>query len=658
MFIYPANVRRFVNGCSWLVVWLVATCLSGHAADIVFVDQPPGASFLQQQTKTVADFYGLEYNVILLANGGQERTILKAIQEGNVVAVVLNTNVLHSLDKYRIFKALRRKNGRDIPLLIAGINEHTDAKLLTYWSNSAIKDCKRSSKIEKGTGSYQLAVPNGITKELGGHTLPLIASDVRYLAWDGVTVEPIMVATIPGGELPVFVRVKTGTEEIFFATANAPMGVPEGSSPYRELLVFANLAPEMMFFRYAARERAWHSPGRYANLTIDDAWLREPYGHVNYEGLLREMEQHNFHTTIAFVPWNFDRSQPPIVSLLRAHAERFSICIHGNNHDHQEFGEYGTKPLDGQMGDIKQSLARMAKFQALTQLSYDPVMVFPHSISPEPTLALLKRYNFWATANSVNVPMGADAHRDLEFALRTATMEFANFPSLRRYSAEAPGPNSQLAVDAFLGNPMLFYVHQGFFASGIDAFNSTADTVNHLQPGTLWQSLGYIAQRLYLEKLRDDGNYDIRAYSGTIRLYNEHKRDATFFIEKQEDFAVPLRVFVDGQPYPYRRSENRLDLTVPVNDGATRDITIKYGNDLALAGIDVSKRSLRVYVIRELSDFRDDVVSRTAFGRVFIRVYTEREAAWNKGLLAFMVLLAAVATAWFVRRARRHSMMA
>jgi hypothetical protein len=657
MIIYPENVRRFVNGCIELVIWLVATCLGGHAADIVFVDQSPGASFLQQQTKTVADFYGLEYNVILLADGGPERAILKAIEKGNVVAVVLNTNVLRSLDKQRIFNALRRKNGRDIPLLIAGIDEHTDAKVLTYWSNGAITDCRRS-KIEKGTGFYRLPVLNGITNELGGKTLPMIASDVRYLSLNGVTVEPIVVAIIPGGELPVFVHVKTGTEEIFFATANAPMEVPEGSSPYREPLVFTNLAQQMMFFRYAAGERAWHGPGRYANLTIDDAWLREPYGHVNYEGLLREMEQHNFHTTIAFVPWNFDRSEPPIVSLLRAHADRFSICIHGNNHDHQEFGEYGTKPLDGQMGDIKQSLARMAKFQELTGLSYDPVMVFPHSISPEPTLALLKRYNFWATANSVNVPMGADAPRDPGFALRTATMEFANFPSLRRYSAEAPGPDSQLAVDAFLGNPMLFYVHQGFFAAGSDAFNSTADTVNHLQPGTLWQSLGYIAQRLYLEKLRDDGNYDIRSYSGTIRLRNDHKRDATFFIEKKEDFALPLTVFVDGQPYPYRRSENRLDLSVPIRDGATREITIKYGNDLALAQIDVSKRSLRIYVIRELSDFRDDVVSRTAFGRTFIRVYTEQEAAWNMGLLVFMVLLAALATAWFVRKARRHSMMA
>src|SRR4029077_9053876 len=98
-----------------------------------------------------------------------------------------------------------------------------------------------------------------------------------------------------------------------------------------------------------------------------------------------------------------------------------------------------------------------------THVPHDPVMVFPHAISPVETLAVLKRYNFAATVNSINVPLGAEAPADPEFALRTATMAFSNFPSLRRYSAEAPRPESQLAIDAFLGNPMLFYVHQGFF---------------------------------------------------------------------------------------------------------------------------------------------------------------------------------------------------
>jgi hypothetical protein len=195
---------------------------------------------------------------------------------------------------------------------------------------------------------------------------------------------------------------------------------------------------------------------------------------------------------------------------------------------------------------------------------------------------------------------------------------------------------------------MLFYIHQGFFASGITAFNKTADTVNRLEPGTRWRGLGYIAQHLYLEKLRDDGNYQIRAYSGTIRLHNDRQRDTTFFIEKDEDFTLPLSVFVDGQPYAYQRVGSRLCLQLPVPAGMSREIAITYKNDFNLARIDIAKRSLRINAIRHLSDFRDDVVSQTRVGRWFIQSYTENGDHWKAIMIALMGLLTVFAASWYV----------
>ena len=93
-------------------------------------------------------------------------------------------------------------------------------------------------------------------------------------------------------------------------------------------------------------EAAWHTPGLYANLTIDDPWLTEPYGHLIYKGLLNEMEKADFHTTIAFIPWNYDRSEDEVAALFREHPDRFSVCIHGNNHDHREFYKYKTNLRD------------------------------------------------------------------------------------------------------------------------------------------------------------------------------------------------------------------------------------------------------------------------------------------------------------------------
>lgn len=658
MFMIP---RSLFHRFALLIALFVAVSWgSSYAAEVAYIGKPGEASFLQEQVRVSAQFYGLRENTIALSGKRDSERVIKAIQDSDTVAIVISADALALLDRARILTILERQK-RQIPVLVGGIDGNTDPALLKQWSDGAITAGKRST-IEAKSGFYHIENVNGVTYELSGNKLPLNPGELGYLLPGNKQPELIMSGSDSdgGADLPVFARVNVGTHELFFAAATPPSTVPVSADPYREPLVFASLAPEMIFLRHAAGELAWHSPGHYANLTIDDAWLREPYGYVNYEKLLSEMDRHNFHTTIAFVPWNYDRSQPAMVSLFRAHEDRFSICIHGDNHDHQEFGSYAETPLDGQVHDIKQAVARMMKFHELTQIPYDPVMVFPHSISPEPTFGALKRYNFWATANSLNVPTGAEAPSDPEFALRAATLNFANFPSLRRYSAEAPGPPAQLVVDAFLGNPMLFYVHQAFFAPGIDAFDKTADTVNRMEPATEWRSLGYIAQRLYLERLRDDGNYDIHADSGNIRLANTGQKNATFYVTKHEDFGFPLSVYVNGQRYAYQRSGNELRIDLPIPAGSSRQVEVRYENDLNLAAIGISKKSFRILAIRRLSDFRDNVVSKTVLGRWFIRVYTGTQSnpRYQWVLLGLFASGMAGSCFWIWRNRKKHSVFA
>ncbi len=111
---------------------------------------------------------------------------------------------------------------------------------------------------------------------------------------------------------------------------------------------FFEIAPLMIFLKYSLKDYVWHCPNYYANFTIDDPWLIEPYGYLDYKALLKEMEKHNFHTTIAFIPWNYDRNKKEVISLFKDNPNRFSICIHGNNHDHNEFGSYSNRPLNEQ----------------------------------------------------------------------------------------------------------------------------------------------------------------------------------------------------------------------------------------------------------------------------------------------------------------------
>ena len=381
----------------------------------------------------------------------------------------------------------------------------------------------------------------------------------------------------------------------------------------------------MIFVRYSAGERGWHSLHHYANFTIDDPWLRQPYGYVDYKGLFEEMEKHNFHTTIAFIPWNYDRSEPEVVSLFRNHPERFSIAIHGNNHDHKEFTDYRSKPLDVQIADIKQSLARMEKFRKLTGIQYDKVMIFPHTIAPQKTLEALKTYNFLATVNYSNVAQGAVRSSGPSFTLRAVTISFANFTSIARYPALAPSTKeyTDMAINEFLDNPVFFYAHSDFFARGIDAFDGVADEVNKLQPDTQWRSLGDIVSHLYVVKKRDDSNYDVLTFASSTCLDNIWNRDLSFYVTRREESSGQdiSSVTVDGWSHQYQLQNDYLTLSLAIPMGGTRCVAIQYKNDLDFASISITHDSLVNYLLRIASDFRDIYLSKSALGLAFIYFY-------------------------------------
>lgn len=642
-----AVTAHLANRMAWFAFCLLAVTMHAFAADIVYIGQPGNNSYTRQQIEAASSFYGLDVN-----SSGSISSLLNSISNPKTVAIVINAEMLPELNSKEVL-ALMHRRAHPVPLLIANIDESTAPAALKQWSLSAVAECK--SVVAQADGQYEVADINEITRQLSNSTLPLDQRQIFYLALTPTAAtQSIINAQMKSASFPVFARTMVMGQSVFFAAAQQPTEIPVTADPYRQQHLFAAIAAPMMFLRYAGGDRVWHSPGDYANLTIDDLWLREPYGHVNYEDLLQQTQQHNFHATIAFIPWNFDRSQPAVVSLFRAHPDRLSICVHGNNHIHQEFGSFEEHPLKKQVEDIEQSLARMQRFKELTGIPYDAVMVFPHSVSPQATFAALKHANFLATANSLNVPSDAAAPEGAEFALRTATLHFATFPSLRRYSAENDIPRPQLAIDAFLGNPMLFYVHESFFASGISAFNRTADTVNQIQPDTQWRNLGDIVQHLYIEKLRDDGNFDIRSYSASIQITNTHHRDASFYIQKEEDFSSSLIVLVDGQPYPYQKTGITLRLQLPIPSGSTRRVVVKYENGMSLASVAISQHSPKIAAIRFLSDFRDNAVSDTRLGRWFIRSYVTYRTKWNQ-IAAIIVSIALFLVIGYLYRNRRES---
>jgi hypothetical protein len=607
------------------------------AADFVFIRSPKTSSLELERLKTATDFYGLNLIVVAANSSRDTFEIDAAVRRKETVGVAVADDALSAVNRNALLRSLKHGHGGNLPLLILGVGQNSDPALLKTWSGGAISG---SSHLKNPVQTeYIFGQIHGFTLQLSELRIPHSVQDVNFLELgENALAQPVVSLRNEQQIFPLFVEATVQQRKVFVASI-----MPSADSSTEDkgtVNAFLRIAPEMLFVKYCAGERGWHVLHHYANFTIDDPWLREPYGYVDYKSLLEEMQRHDFHTTIAFIPWNYNRSEPAVVSLFRDHPDRFSIAIHGNNHDHKEFTSYGSKPLVAQIGDLKQSLARMEKFRKLTGIQYDKIMVFPHSIAPEDTLAALKTYNYLATTNSSNVPQGAAIPADALFELRPVTVSFGGFPSLSRYPVAVSVPNEYIAINHFLDNPLLFYAHSDLFARGSNAFDAVADEVNKIEPDTGWRSLGDVARHFYLVKLKEDSTYEVLAFSNGISLENTSGRDSSFYLRKQETGPQIIgSVEVDGKPFPFQLQNGYLTLSLAIPKGASRHVDIQYQNNLDLAAIDVSHDSYIVYALRLGSDFRDNYLAKSKVGLTIVGFYNAHGIKPWQVLGSLLVLL-------------------
>ncbi|MBZ5573092.1 MAG: hypothetical protein LAO09_14570 [Acidobacteriia bacterium] len=583
----------------------------------------------QRQLEIATQFYGLNLNVLNANSENVDHALNRALEQEGTVAVAIEADALGMVNHKTLLRSLRHRSGGSVPLLVLGITAETNPDILKAWSGGAVVGVRRlASPLQL---RYVVGRVTAMSQQLRDLEMPFPANDAFYFALaESDRTRAIMSVRNDRQIVPLFIETDLGQQEVFLLSRTVHSGDRvEGKADSVES-AFAKVAPVMMFIKYCAGERGWHALHHYANLTIDDPWLREPYGHLSYKRLLTEMESHNFHTTIAFIPWNYDRSKAETVAIVRSHPERFSISIHGNNHDHEEFIESPSE----QIADLKQALARMERFHSLTDIPYDKVMIFPHNIGSEEILEELKTYNFLATINSSNVPTDRSKLSDFLSALRPVTLAYGDFPSMIRRPAEMTSPNEFIAINAFLDNQLFFYSHHAMFEKGADAFNGTADAVNKIEPDTQWRSLGEIAKHLYFVKLRPDSNYDVMPFSSTFELDNTFARNVTFYVTKPESSSTPIAsVSVDGRQFPFELRQGNMDLQIPVQAGGSSNVQILYKNDLDLASVSISKSSTHVYLLRMASDLRDITLSNFSVGRAITDSYYKHALSVRRVLL-------------------------
>ena len=392
---------------------------------------------------------------------------------------------------------------------------------------------------------------------------------------------------------PIFVHCKSGAGSILVSAGDPYLNLNHDlMRDFYEPCTFSRLVSLMFAFRFALGDEVWHSSHAYANLTIDDPPLRDHYLGLRYAELLAQMKEHNFHTTIAFEPINYDRSDPLIARLFLTNPDHLSIVQHGNNNDEYEFYKYEVSPADPyparplaeQKADIIEGLARMEEHRRLTGIPYGKIMIFPYSISPAKTLVWLKVNNFNATINSGNIPLGSEPGDYFDFDMYQAIMNYGNFPSIGRRGVP-PGGLSEggfqwLLFDLFIGKPALLYSHvDEVFRHGMDGFNQTAEAINRLPIAVEWHSLDYIVKRLYLEKRNDDGSIDVKWYGNHLIVTNASDQGKVYHLQKEETLNVPIvSLTVNGHETPFRVEDDvlLLDLYIPAMNSA--EVVITYGS--------------------------------------------------------------------------------
>jgi hypothetical protein len=375
---------------------------------------------------------------------------------------------------------------------------------------------------------------------------------------------------------------------------------------------FCSAVPITMYLKWAFRDVCWSNRETNACLIIDDPLLKPRYGFLNFGELSELMDERHFTTAIAFIPWNWRRTDRHTVALLRGRSDRFSLAVHGCDHTASEFATRSASQLDSKIMTAKQ---RMETFVQRTSLSYDRIMVFPQGrFSPE-TGRALKLNGFIAAVNTEISPWNNDGNetkiRDL---WDTAITKYGTFPIFTRRYISAGIEN--FAFDAILGKPCLIAAHHDVFKGHGRSLADFVERLNSLNWNLCWRPLGDALARSFKFLTRDDETIIIRMFSKSLVIENPtvSSREAVFMKEESDPDRVRAVTF-NQTPIDFHCDGGYLRFRAQLLPKETAQVRVTYveSEDLAAQGGPDIVYKVRTRVRRHLCEFRDNYLSRSEF---------------------------------------------
>lgn len=479
-----------------------------------------------------------------------------------------------------------------------------DAGLIAALSQGRLRSVQR---VQAAGSTYDIAKDaRDISGPFSGLSFgPANPVNDHVLAGDGTesSVRPV----ISIGGRPFMTTIKLGGSEVVFLASEdvADIDAEVGDAPLYEY--FSRLVPQAMALRYIYGEECWRPGQSHASIIIDDPLLKRRYGSLNFSALLGLMRQHNFHTTVAFIPHNCRRSSPRIVRMFHDNASRFGLCFHGNDHTGAEFASTDTAVLNTFLHSAER---RMDIHQQLTDLHCDKVMVFPQGNFSVEAMQVLRSHNFAAAVNTVPHPRNHPVRLTIGELAQPAVLRYGGFPLFLRKPIRKT-LSQDIAFSVFFGTPVLIVEHHDIFQHP-EALAEVAARINAVSPGIRWTGLEHIVSNAVLRRRTPDGTCQFRAYSNAARVSNDTNSLQSSSIDWMCDGMFPTveEVLYEGSPVRFLESElGRIRVSALLPPRGSQKFSVVYKNDYAASDNLGLKWNAKAVLRRRLSEIRDNYLS-------------------------------------------------
>jgi hypothetical protein len=365
-------------------------------------------------------------------------------------------------------------------LLLAGAGQHGNAPAVVEFTADPLVPApfRDRSLVEERAEMLQLAA------EKSDAVLARVGADAVWVAR-------------PGGNLE-------------FRAAAAPPELAEGES-LRDLLRagrYFGLLP-LAYFLQMVTEAVPSEPR--ACFVIDDPNLHAlSYGHISYPVLADHAEAHGYHVAMATIPIDAWFASRKAVSLFRERRAQLSLLVHGNDHVRGELARATTG--EEATAVAAQALRRIDSFERRTGVTVSRVMVPPHSACTVLGARGMLRAGFAALCTS---PTPRAPESDTTLAEWHPTEFVAGgLPNIAREHLGAP--RDDLPFRAFLGQPLVLYLHHEDLHDGLDVLADAASDVAACGAAR-WSSVGDLAETQLTMRIAGDTAF-VRLFSREARM--------------------------------------------------------------------------------------------------------------------------------------------